>query len=81
MDSASALSRDNLLKIMVVMIVYLITTVNYSVLLREDNPGPAAHSSQMSLEFILTGMTQLLIATKLPYILPLGTWTDFENKA
>lgn len=40
MDSASALSGVNLLRIMVVMIVYLITTVNYSILLREDNPGP-----------------------------------------
>lgn len=64
------------------MIVYLITTVNYSVLLGGGLfQGPTAHSSQMSLEIILTGMTQLLSATKILYILPLGAWTEAENKA
>lgn len=37
-DSASALLTDNLLKIVVVMIVYLISIVNCRIFLRKDNP-------------------------------------------
>lgn len=39
-DSASALLRDNLLKIMVVITVYLVAAVNYWIFLKKDNPGP-----------------------------------------
>lgn len=41
-DSVSALVRDNLLKIVVLITVYVITTVNYWIFLRKDNPVPSS---------------------------------------